>query len=87
MPILGLTLFFWIGLIVTFGMWFMTTQTRFGRELYGMGGNPRAAEYAGVRVKHHEFWVYTITGALSVSVWLVMDLPLRNGQHGCGAGI
>nr|WP_321484407.1 ABC transporter permease [uncultured Cohaesibacter sp.] len=65
MPILGLTLFFWIGLIVTFGMWFMTTQTRFGRELYGMGGNPRAAEYAGVRVKHHEFWVYTITGALS----------------------
>ncbi|WP_319411607.1 ABC transporter permease [uncultured Cohaesibacter sp.] len=64
-PIFGLTLFFWIGLLVTFCMWLMTTQTRFGRELYGMGGNPKAAEYAGVRVKHHEFWVYTLTGALS----------------------
>nr|WP_232829374.1 ABC transporter permease [Tropicimonas sp. IMCC34043] len=69
--ILGLTLFFWIGLTVAAGMWLVMTQTRFGRELYGMGGNPRAAQYAGVRVKHHEFWVYTITGALAgLSGWL-----------------
>lgn len=63
--ILGLTLFFWIGLVVTVVMWLVTTQTRFGRELFGMGGNPRAAEYAGVRIKHHEFLVYTISGALA----------------------
>ncbi len=68
---LGLTLFFWIGLVVAVIMGVMLTQTKYGRELYGMGGNPLAAQYAGVRIKHHEFWVYTITGMLAgLAGWL-----------------
>ena len=41
-----------IGLVMTF----IATRTRFGRYVYAIGGNPEAAELAGVNTKQdHDF--------------------------------
>ena len=38
--------------------------TRFGRELYAIGGNPDATHYVGINTKKRLFTVYVITGLL-----------------------
>ncbi|MGD9210361.1 MAG: ABC transporter permease [Desulfobacteraceae bacterium] len=49
-----------ISLLAMLGMRF----TRFGRELYAIGGNPEATDYVGINTKKRLFAVYSLTGAL-----------------------
>jgi D-xylose transport system permease protein len=49
-----------VGLIMTF----MATRTKFGRYVYAIGGNPEAAELAGVNVKKITIMAFTIMGLL-----------------------
>jgi rhamnose transport system permease protein len=39
--------------------------TRFGRDLFAIGGSPQAARLRGISVEHRLFAVYAITGALA----------------------
>jgi ribose transport system permease protein len=50
-----------IAVVVVMASWFLLSQTRFGRYVYAVGGNPDAARLAGVRVR----WV--IAGAFMLS--------------------
>ena len=49
-----------VGLIVTF----IATRTGFGRYVYAIGGNPEAAELAGVDTKRITVLVFTLMGLL-----------------------
>jgi D-xylose transport system permease protein len=42
----------------------MSTMTKFGRYIYGIGGNPEAAELAGVNVKLVTLLIFVIMGVL-----------------------
>ncbi len=53
-----------IGLIICVLAVLMMRYTRFGRELYAIGGNPDATSYVGINIKKRLFAVYTITGLL-----------------------
>ena len=44
---------------------FVLTQTRFGRHVYAVGGNPHAAKVSGLPVNRIRFLVYVISGALA----------------------
>jgi ribose/xylose/arabinose/galactoside ABC-type transport system permease subunit len=44
--------------------WFLLAQTRFGRYVYAVGGNPEASFLAGINVKAITFWVYVLNGLL-----------------------
>lgn len=61
---LGLTNLALIGIIISVLAVLMMRYTRFGRELYAIGGNPDATNYVGINSKARLFVVYTITGAL-----------------------
>ena len=50
-----------IGLVMTF----MATRTRFGRYVYAIGGNPEAAELAGVNTKRITLQMFMIMGMLA----------------------
>ncbi|PAB56649.1 hypothetical protein CCE28_20645 [Anaeromicrobium sediminis] len=39
--------------------WFLLNQTRFGKNVYAIGGNIVAAEVAGINVKKNIIWIYT----------------------------
>ena len=54
---LGISYLIWIALLVAVITWFIFNMTRHGKYMYAIGGNPQAAEVAGVPVKtnsdHH----------------------------------
>jgi D-xylose transport system permease protein len=46
-------------------MTFVTTRTRFGRYVFAMGGNPEAAELAGIKTRWVTVKVFMLMGALA----------------------
>jgi D-xylose transport system permease protein len=53
-----------IALAVGFLMTFIANRTRFGRYIFAIGGNPEAAELAGINTKKLTMLVFTLMGAL-----------------------
>ena len=50
--------------IVTIFMWVLWNKTRFGKNLFAVGGNPEAAAVSGVNITKTLLIVYTLAGAL-----------------------
>ena len=67
-----------IWLMVGFGVAaaLVAARTRFGRHVYAVGGNERAAQLSGVRVKRVKLMVYTISGICSAAVGLIIASQL-----------
>ena len=61
-------------------------QTRFGRHLFAMGGNPRAARLSGIRTAWHSFSVFVIMGSMYAVAGLIsvarLDSAPPAGQQG-----
>ncbi|MDP2790582.1 MAG: galactose/methyl galactoside ABC transporter permease MglC [Rectinemataceae bacterium] len=53
-----------IALVVAAIVWVIHNKTRFGKNIYAIGGNPEAAKVSGVPVQKSLLAVYTIAGAL-----------------------
>jgi D-xylose transport system permease protein len=53
-----------ITMVIGFAMTFVATRTRFGRYVYATGGNPEAAELAGINTKRLTVMVFALMGAL-----------------------
>lgn len=53
-----------IAVVVVVICWFVLKSTRFGRNVYAVGGNPEAAMVSGIRVAQVQTAVYTIAGCL-----------------------
>lgn len=53
-----------IALAIGFLMTFITTRTRFGRYVFAVGGNPEAAELAGINTRRLTVQVFMLMGAL-----------------------
>jgi ribose transport system permease protein len=60
--------------------------TRFGRYVLAIGGNPEAAQLMGLPVKRTLFTVYTISGALSGLVGVLLAINLNGGSAVEGNG-
>jgi len=55
---------------------FVATKTPFGRQVYAIGGNERAAELSGVRVNRIKVVVYMISGFCAAMVGLIIASKL-----------
>jgi len=56
---LGVSYLIWIALLVAAITWFIFNMTRHGKYMYAIGGNPQAAEVAGVPVKQTLVMIYS----------------------------
>jgi rhamnose transport system permease protein len=63
--LLGIPSLVWLGMMVVVGFYVFLTQTRTGRGLYAVGGNPLAARYCGVDLARLQLLVYALAGAVS----------------------
>ncbi len=54
-----------IALVIGFLMTFLARRTRFGRYVYAIGGNPEAAELAGINTKRITVMVFGLMGMLA----------------------
>jgi ribose/xylose/arabinose/galactoside ABC-type transport system permease subunit len=62
------------------------THTRFGREVYGVGGNEEAARLSGVNVKRVKYKVYALSGMLAAFAGIVLMARVNSGQPKGGEG-
>ena len=54
-----------IVLLITVIVWYLFNHTRYGRSLYAIGGNRKAAEASGINTKKSIFISYAIVGVLA----------------------
>ncbi len=54
-----------IFILITVAVWFLMTKTKFGRYVYAIGSNERAARLTGINVKLVKVSIFTITGILT----------------------
>lgn len=66
----------WIMIIFAVVASYVATKTPFGRQVYAIGGNERAAELSGVPVKRNKTIVYMISGFCAATVGLIISSQL-----------
>jgi ribose transport system permease protein len=64
----------------------VTRKTRFGRYIYAVGGNERAALLTGLNVNRIKFWVYMLAGGLAGVAGLIVTARLDSAQPNAGLG-
>jgi putative multiple sugar transport system permease protein len=65
---------------------FLTTRTTFGRRVYAMGGNEKAAKLSGINTEQLTFWIFTIMGALAALAGLIFAARLNVATPKAGLG-
>jgi putative multiple sugar transport system permease protein len=66
---------------------FITTRTTFGRRVYAMGGNEKAAKLSGIRTERVTVMIFGIMGALAALAGLVYAARLNSAQPKAGQGL
>jgi ribose transport system permease protein len=76
----------WIsaGLVAVFTL--VTRKTRFGRYLYAVGGNERAAQLSGLNLQRIKMTVYALGGGLSGVAGLLLTARLDSATPSAGIG-
>ncbi len=74
-----------IGLAV--GMTFLATRRRFGRYVFAIGGNPEAAELAGINTRLTIMKTFILMGMLAAVAAAVTSARLNAATNGLGTGV
>ena len=75
-----------IAIIAAVILWFVTTRTKVGRNLYALGGNRDAAWYSGINVHLHQMIVYMISGTCAGLAGIVLIGRLNAAAPTAGTG-
>ena len=67
-------------ILVMLFMAVLLSKTKFGRNVYAIGGNREAARFAGVNIRSVIWWVYIISGLCSGLAGIVQASRLYSGQ-------
>lgn len=73
---LGINYSIWLMVVFAVVAYIVTTRTPFGRHVYSIGGNERAAELSGVRIQRTKLIVYSISGFCAAMVGLIISSQL-----------
>jgi erythritol transport system permease protein len=74
----------WMMLAIGAAAAFVAMRTPFGRHVYAVGGNARAAHLSGVRVKWVQWAVYVISGLCSALVGIIIASQLTSAHPATG---
>lgn len=82
--ILGIPVPIWLMIIIGLLGTLVANRTPFGRRVYAVGGNERAATLSGVRVPQIKFAVYVISGFCAAVVGLIIAAQLSSAHPATG---
>lgn len=85
LPWLPLSFVILLATLVVFHI--LLSRTRFGRDLYSIGGNPEAARLAGIRVGRLTVAAYAISGFCAGLAAILLVARLTTSTEGLGEGI
>ena len=83
--LLGVPVSVWIMIVVAVSAYIVTKRTVFGRQVYAVGGNERAAALSGIRTDRVKIWVYVISGACAALAGLIITSELGAAYPDTGA--
>lgn len=83
---LGVPMPIWISGALALLFAVVTRRTRFGRHLYAVGGNERAATLSGLNVQRIKLAVYMLGGALAGAAGILLAARLNAADPKMGAG-
>lgn len=75
-----------IALLAAAVLWFVTTRTKLGRNLYALGGNRDAAWYSGINIHRHQMITYMISGTCAGLAGIVLIGRLNAAAPTAGTG-
>lgn len=84
---LGLQSPFWVMIVVVAGGAFLMGRTRFFRQYYYIGGNPRAAVLSGINVDRMTLIGFVIMGALAGLTGVLLASRLNSAVVLAGTGV
>ncbi|MEQ9812363.1 MAG: sugar ABC transporter permease [Azospirillaceae bacterium] len=70
--------------IVALVMTIVARRTRFGRYVFAMGGNPDAAELAGINTRRMTVWIFAIMGLLCAISAAIASARLNSADNAVG---
>ncbi|MBX3577706.1 MAG: sugar ABC transporter permease [Rhizobiaceae bacterium] len=74
-----------MGVLITLFV-FITKRMTFGRRIYAMGGNSKAAALSGIRTDRLTFYVFMIMGSLAALAGLIFAARLNTATPKAGLG-
>lgn len=83
---LGIPMPVWISAALVALFIVVTRRTRFGRHLYAVGGNERAATLSGLAVPRIKIMVYTLGGGMAAVAGLLVTARLDSATPNAGLG-
>jgi len=82
--ILGIPVPVWISLIMVLIVVFLTNKTTFGRYIYAIGGNEKAAFLSGININKIKLAVYGIAGMMAAVGGILVTSRLNSAQPNAG---
>lgn len=82
--ILGIPIPVWISLIMVLIVVFLTKKTTFGRYIYAIGGNEKAAFLSGININKIKLAVYGISGMMAAVGGILVTSRLNSAQPNAG---
>ena len=73
-------------IVVTIVMTFLSTRRRFGRDVFAYGGNPQAADLAGINTRWTIMKIFILMGILCAISGAVASARLNGGTLDLGTG-
>jgi D-xylose transport system permease protein len=71
-------------IVVAIGMTFLTSRTRFGRYVFAIGGNPEAAELAGINTRWVTVKIFALMGFLCGLSAIIASARLNSATNNLG---
>jgi D-allose transport system permease protein len=75
-----------VALAMALILWWVTKQTRLGRNIYAVGGNKEAAFFSGIDVKFHTLVVFMISGLCAGLAGVLSTARLGAAEPAAGTG-
>jgi ribose transport system permease protein len=82
---LGIPVPVWVSLVVVLVVVFITKKTAFGRYIYAIGGNEKAAFLSGININNIKLAVYGIAGMMAAVGGVLVTSRLNSAQPNAGA--
>ena len=83
---LSISWLIWIAALVAIITWFIFNMTRHGKYMYAIGGNPQAAEVAGVPVKKTMIIIYAKAAAMYALAGFMLGAKAGGASINTGLG-
>ena len=77
----------WVMAAVVAAAWVLMQRTAFGRELYAVGGNERAARLMGVNVLQHKVWAFGLCAVVATGAGVLLASRLGSAHPTGGNGL